>query len=188
MHTRAAPGIRAGMLLGLACVLVACAAPSSAPSSAPASPGAGQSSSPVAQKTIVIGMTAGVQAMGVMGNSTTAGGWQSLNEIHSDGLITSDVHARTPIGRLAATVPNLDDGSIALRPDGHMRVVYHLRSGITWQDGAPFTSRDLAFSYTFNKDKGLPTQGIAGTELTVLERIESVEAPDDATFVINFKA
>ena len=36
------------------------------------------------------------------------------------------------------------------------RVVYALRSGVTWQDGAPFTADDLVFSYQLNNDAGLP--------------------------------
>jgi peptide/nickel transport system substrate-binding protein len=120
--------------------------------------------------------------MGVMGNTTTSGGWLSTTEIHSDGLITSDVHTRAPVGRLAEKVPSFDDGSIVILPDGRMRVTYNLRHNVTWQDGVPFTSQDLLFSYTFNSDKGLPT-----VQRDALDRIESVEAPDANTFVINFK-
>ncbi|HZT07019.1 MAG TPA: ABC transporter substrate-binding protein, partial [Chloroflexota bacterium] len=142
-----------------------------------------QSQAPSAPKTLTIGVTSPVTAMAIFGNQTTAGGWLSTTEVHSDGLITSDVHTRTPIGRLAERVPSLDDGSIALLPDGRMRVTYTLRRGVTWQDQRPFTAQDLAFSYQLISDKGLPSP----SQRDHIDRIESVEAPDDNTFVLNFK-
>jgi ABC-type transport system substrate-binding protein len=95
--------------------------------------------------------------MSVMGATTTSGGWQSLNEIHSNGLVTSDTHSRRPIPRLAAKLPSLEDGSISVLPNGRMRVTYTLRTDVTWQDGAPFTAQDLVFTHTFNADSTLPT-------------------------------
>jgi len=171
----------------LAAMVTACAAGPAAQSSVPPT-GIGAGAQPASApsraggRTITIGVTSPVQAMGVMGNQTTSGGWLSTTEVHSDGLITADVHTRTPIGRLAEKVPSLDDGSMSLLPDGRMRVVYNLRRGITWQDGVPFTAGDLVFSAKFNTDKGLPT-----VQRDLVDRIDSVEAPDDATFVITFK-
>jgi peptide/nickel transport system substrate-binding protein len=120
--------------------------------------------------------------MGIMGSTTTAGGWMTVTEVHSNGLVTSDVSTRRPVGRLAAKVPSLDDGSIALLPDGRMRVVYQLRQGITWQDGAPFSAQDLTFSYRLNSDAGIPSG-----QRDTINQMESVEAPDDGTFIIYFK-
>ena len=79
-----------------------------------------------------------------------------MAEIYSDGLVTTDVNNPRPLGRLAERVPSLDDGSISLLPDGRMRVVFNLRRGITWQDGAPFTAHDLAFSYQIGGPDGMP--------------------------------
>jgi peptide/nickel transport system substrate-binding protein len=179
---------RSGFLIALVVIVTACTAPAPAPGGN--SPAGGQAPAPAASrgpKTITIGVTAPVQAMGVFGNQTTAGGWYSTAEVHSDGLITSEAQTRNPMGRLAEKVPTLDDGSITLLPDGKMRVTYKLRTGITWQDGVPFTARDIAFTYRFNSDKGLPMPAISGQQRTVLERIESVEAPDDTTAVFTFK-
>jgi peptide/nickel transport system substrate-binding protein len=83
---------------------------------------------------------------------------------------------------LAERVPSLDDGSLAMLPDGRMRVIYHLRKDVTWQDGAPFTAHDLVFSHKLNGDAGIPSG-----QRDAINQMESVEAPDDHTFIINFK-
>ena len=60
-----------------------------------------------------------------------------------DPLIATDPEGRdVPI--LASVVPTLENGGIAR--DG-LTITYHLRHGVRWQDGAPFTSRDVLFTY-----------------------------------------
>ena len=120
--------------------------------------------------------------MGIMAGSTPTGGWTAVNEAHSNGLITSDFSSRKPVGQIAERAPSLEDGSISLLPDGRMRVTYTLRKGVTWQDGAPFTARDLVFSYRFNNDAGIPNPFRDAISL-----MTSVEAPNDQTFIVEFK-
>lgn len=175
-------GLATGFVLWF---VLACAGPA-----APAGPtGGGPSQQPNAGEprrggTITIPVTSQVPAIGIIGvASTTTGGWGAVTEVHSNGLITSDEHVRKPIGRLAERVPSLDDGSISLLPDGRMRVIYHLRRGVTWQDGAPFTAQDLVFSYQFNSDPGIPS-----VQDPLMRLIDSAEAPDAQTFVLNFKS
>src|SRR5689334_16950480 len=112
---------RIGLFVGL--LAAACTAPQAQPSGS----SQGEASPPRGTRSITIGFSSTVQSMGIMGATTTSGGWQSLNEIHSNGLVTSDVHSRNPVPRLAARLPSLEDGSISLLPDGRMRVVYALR-------------------------------------------------------------
>ncbi len=170
-----------GLPLILAVAVVACAAPTSRPPG-PGAPAQSPDQRTASVRTITLGFTAGVQAMSIMGSNTTSGGWLTLNEVHSNGLVTSDVNSRRPIPRLASRLPSLDDGSIALLSDGRMRVSYALRTDVTWQDGTPFTARDLVFSFRLNSDAGLPS-----LQRDVITQIESAEAPDDATFVLLFK-
>ncbi len=170
------------LLVALLVAVAACSAPTPSQPTRQQQPNAPQAQGPRTTKSLTLGITSGVQAMSVLGAPTTSGGWHSLNEVHSNGLITSDVGSRRAVGRLAERVPAIDDGSISVLPDGRMRVIFHLRNGVTWQDGTPFTSRTLAFSHRLNSDPGIPS-----SQRDAMNRIESVEAPDDYTFTINYK-
>jgi len=131
-------------------------------------------------KVLNVGVTTQLALMGVFAGQST-GGWTTLIELHSAGLITADVATPRPIGRLAERVPSLDDGSISILPDGRMRVVYRLRRDVTWQDGAPFTANDLVFSHKFLVDPGLPV-----TLKETAAKIQAVEAVDDWTAALIF--
>ncbi|MPZ14599.1 MAG: hypothetical protein GEU73_09290 [Chloroflexi bacterium] len=148
----------------------------------PGGPAAGTPDQPSRQKSTVVGITNAVDTMPTMGSSTTSGGWQSLNELYAQGLVTSDRDIQRPVPRLAAKLPTLDDGSIEIQPDGRMRVVYPVRRDVTWHDGTPFTARDLAFAFDVNSDRNLPRVNV-----DAIGQMESVEATDDHTFVITFK-
>ena len=135
-----------------------------------------------APKSITLGVTAGTQAMSIMGSTTTSGGWRSMDEVHSNGLVTSDTTSRKPVGRLAEAAPSLDNGSISILADGRMRVAYTLRKGITWQDGAPFSAQDLVFTHHLLTDPGFPFG-----QRDAINLMDGAEAPDDTTFIVTFK-
>ena len=169
---------------GLVLVLVSVAV-SACAGAGPTPQGRGQDSppqSPSRTKTLNMAVTGGVQAMSIAGIASPVGGWVAITELHSDGLITSDIDSHKQIGRLAEKVPSVDDGSIALLPDGRMRVVFNLRKGVTWHDGEPFTAHDLVFSYQIGGPDGIPRDGNQA-----VDHMSSVEAPDDTTIIINYK-
>src|SRR5437763_971504 len=114
-------------------LLSGCAAPQSSTSSGPGPQGGGTTSArPAGQaKTLTVAVTNNVDAMAIVGSSTTSGGWQSLNELHSQGLVTADRQVQTPVPRLATTVPSLDNGLLQLLPDGRERSTYPLRRDAT---------------------------------------------------------
>src|SRR5678809_924562 len=121
--------------------LAACAAPT------PSAPQSGRAASTTAErpsrtKSVVFGVTS-INPMAMTTVSSSIGGWASAIEFHTNGLITSDLTTRKPIGRLAERAPNIEDGSLSVLPDGRMRVVYNLRKDVTWQDGVPFNAQDL---------------------------------------------
>src|SRR6266480_942014 len=97
-------------------ILTACA-PS--PSTPTGQPGAA-SSRPAGQKTLTVAVNGAVEALSIMGSSTTSGGWQSLNELHSQGLVTADRDVQRPMPRIATQVPAFENGGIQLLPDGRM--------------------------------------------------------------------
>ncbi|MPZ12822.1 MAG: hypothetical protein GEU73_00070 [Chloroflexi bacterium] len=171
------------LIFAVAAMLGACARPG--PGAPPEARGHDQRTPSEARRGggVTIAISSTVSGIGMVGvASTTTGGWFSVAEVHSNGLITSDLHSRNPVGRLAESVPSLETGDISVLSDGRMQVVYHLRKGITWHDGAPFTAQDLVFSYHFNTDPGIP---IIPQESHGL--LTGAEARDDHTLVLYFR-
>ncbi len=174
--------VRIVAILSAALVLLSCT--STRPQgSAPASgePGAA-AANPPREKTIVVGIRSDIQGFSLMAGDTTAGGWQSAQEIAAMGLITSDRDSRNPVPRIASKVPNFDDQSIQILPDGRMKTIYPLRKDVTWHDGAPFTAADLMFSFELAMDGS-----VSKPALTAISQMDSAEAPDEYTFVVYWK-
>ncbi|HTX60029.1 MAG TPA: peptide ABC transporter substrate-binding protein [Verrucomicrobiae bacterium] len=95
-----------------------------------------------------------------------------------DELVTLDAQQRE-VPDLAETVPTLANGGVS--KDG-LTIVYHLRHGVKWHDGAPFTSRDVKFTW----------QAIMNPSNNVVSRrgydqVASVDTPDDYTVIFHMK-
>ena len=95
-----------------------------------------------------------------------------------DGLVKFDDHGNLQPD-LAVAVPSQENGGISR--DGRT-ITYHLRHGVTWQDGAPFSAADVAFTYRAYTD---PTVNTFYTE--TYKRITKLETPDPFTVVIHMK-
>lgn len=93
-------------------------------------------------------------------------------------LIVSDDRGNL-IGDLATTVPSLRNGGISR--DGRT-YTYHLRHGVRWHDGVPFTSRDVAASWKAVVDPRNLTLFRQG-----YDRITSIDTPDDYTIVVHLR-
>ena len=65
-------------------------------------------------------------------------------------------------------------------PDGK-RITFHLRKGVKWHDGAPFTSDDVMFTYRRMIDPRTPTA--YGEDFKQVRRAAS---PDPHTFVVEY--
>ncbi|MFZ2385659.1 MAG: peptide-binding protein [Candidatus Omnitrophota bacterium] len=66
--------------------------------------------------------------------------------------------------------------------DGGLQIVFYLRKDVFWQDGARFTSRDVAFTYRKMIDPQVRTP--YGGDF---ERVASLETPDDFTVRVFYK-
>jgi peptide/nickel transport system substrate-binding protein len=77
----------------------------------------------------------------------------------------------SPVPELAAEMPQVS-------PDGKT-ITVKLRSGVKWQDGVPFTAKDVAFTYNYIIDNNMGY--LSGYTLL----IKSVEAVDDTTVVFH---
>ena len=78
-------------------------------------------------------------------------------------------------------VPNLAE-SVVYSEDGKV-ATYTLRQGVTWNDGKPFTSKDVAFTYGFIFEEPNPEPRENGTYAWLAK---AIEAPDEHTVIITY--
>jgi peptide/nickel transport system substrate-binding protein len=83
------------------------------------------------------------------------------------------------VPELATAAPTLENAGIS--KDG-LTITYHLRRGVLWQDGAPFTADDVIFSWqqVMNPNNTVPSR-IGYDDIT------RIDAPDPFTIVIHLK-
>jgi len=77
-------------------------------------------------------------------------------------------------------VPDLAQ-SWEIQDDG-LVIIFHLRKGVTWHDGYPFTAKDVEFTYLKLIDPNVKTP-YSGD----FERIQSLEVIDDYTLKVTYK-
>ena len=101
-----------------------------------------------------------------------------LSSLTFDLLVTLDDRGND-IPDLAAAVPTLENGGISR--DGKT-ITYKLRHGVKWQDGKPFTSADVKFSWQAIMN---PNNNVA--ERVGYDKVASVDTPDAYTAVFHLK-
>ncbi len=102
----------------------------------------------------------------------------SIARLTTDILISADPHGNL-VPRLARQVPTRANGGISA--DG-LTIVYHLRAGVLWQDGAPFTSRDVRFTYDAIMNPNNDVISRHGYDI-----VSRVETPGPLTVVFHLK-
>jgi peptide/nickel transport system substrate-binding protein len=110
-------------------------------------------------------------------NDSPATGY--IDQLVMSYLLRADP-AGNPIPDLAVRVPTVANGDLSR--DGKT-IVYHLRRGVRWHDGVPFTARDVVFSFAFVRD---PRSNVP--DRSEYDAVERVDAPDDATVRVRLKA
>ncbi len=83
------------------------------------------------------------------------------------------------VPELATEVPTLANGGISR--DGKT-IVYHLRRGVRWQDGAPFTAADAIFTWHAVMNKQNNVASTVGYDL-----ITAIDVRDDHTLVVHLR-
>jgi peptide/nickel transport system substrate-binding protein len=83
------------------------------------------------------------------------------------------------VPELATELPTLANGGIA--KDGRT-ITYHLRKGVLWQDGVPFSADDVVFSWhaVMNPNNNVQTR-------VGYDDIASIDEPDSSTVVVHLK-
>ncbi len=95
--------------------------------------------------------------------------WAVVTQIHDSLYIVNDQYEFEPV--LAESYEPSADG---------LTYTFKLRQGVTFHNGDPFTSADVKYTYDWIKD---PANG--STRAGLMDLVDSVEAPDDNTVVVN---
>ncbi|MFA6148982.1 MAG: peptide-binding protein [bacterium] len=103
--------------------------------------------------------------------------------------VTSDASSHEAAGYVFNGLVRYDkdlklEGELAesweISPDGK-RITFHLRKGVKWHDGAPFTSDDVMFTYKRMIDPRTPTP--YGEDF---KQVKRASAPDPRTFIVEY--
>ena len=115
-----------------------------------------------------------------------AGGYPGIDHIEAmvnAGLATED-NRDVLQPQLAETLPTTENGLWRVLPDGRMETTWKLRDGIRWHDGTLFSSADLVFTATVERD---PELLIPPATSRFYRFVESVDAPDARTVVVQWR-
>lgn len=168
-------------LIVMALILTACAQPVPvAPAEAPAAPAAPEGAAAAAPAPDQI--TPG--GIWIRASSADA---SNLNPILSTDSASSAVH-----GMLFPAIIGQDPFTGEIVPDGSMSEswdvsddgliwTFNLRSGVTWSDGEPVDATDFKFTYD-----AIASDNVDTVRKSLIEGIESIEAPDPQTVVVTF--
>ncbi len=102
-----------------------------------------------------------------------------LNRLSFDTLVQVDGRTKRMVPSLATEVPTLANHGISA--DG-LTITYHLHAGVRWQDGASFTSKDVAFSW-----RAMMNDANNVNSRTGYEDVASVDTPNGTTVVFHLK-
>ncbi len=102
----------------------------------------------------------------------------NLSHLYISDLLECDDRGEL-VPEIALEVPTQQNGGISA--DGRT-IVFHLRPGVRWQDGAPLTARDVVFSYRAVMN---PANNVASR--VGYAEIDAIRAPDAYTVVLHLR-
>jgi peptide/nickel transport system substrate-binding protein len=104
-------------------------------------------------------------------------------EAQAESLVLDPLVATDPDGHdvpiLAARVPTQENGDISM--DGRS-ITYRLRHGVVWQDGAPFSSRDVQFTW-----QAIMNPRTFASTRHGYDQVTRVDTPDAYTAIFRLK-
>ena len=160
------------LAIAIAVALAGCApsAPGGSTSGAPASQAAPKVLNIIGNEPLVIGNFPGVRG----------GGGGREGQITNEYLTMIDPRGDV-IPRLAEETISVEKGTWRINADGSMDTIWKIRPDVRWQDGQPFTTEDLLFTYTAYKDSALPSYYGAALDL-----MTGAEIIDPQTFAVHW--
>lgn len=176
MHGTAMSRRSVSILAAALVVLTGCAAPAQIGRE----PGAGAGATQGPKVLTIAEIREPATLYGFTGEGGTGGGAQAAGGLTHDFLSQTDAFGAWHPS-LATEVPSVERGTWQVNPDNTMNVTWKLKQGVRWQDGTLFTSADLMFTLTLNKDPDLVTADAA-----IARRMESATNPDPSTFVVHW--
>jgi peptide/nickel transport system substrate-binding protein len=108
-------------------------------------------------------------------------GMDALEQLVHAGLTHRGVDG-TLMPRLAEGVPSIENGLWLLGAEGRMTTKWTIKPTARWQDGTAVTAADVLFAMAVEQDPEL-----ALPRNPVYDLVESVEAPDARTIVLQWK-
>jgi peptide/nickel transport system substrate-binding protein len=102
-----------------------------------------------------------------------------LNRLSFNTLISVQPDGKTLVPMLAAKIPTGANGGISR--DG-LTITYRLRTGVKWQDGVAFTSKDVKFTWQAMMNDNNNVNARVG-----YDDVRSVDTPDASTVVFHLK-
>jgi peptide/nickel transport system substrate-binding protein len=111
---------------------------------------------------------------------TTGSNPADAKRLFNASLFLADYQG-VPQPYLVESKPELNTDAWRVYPDGRMETIYMLRPGLTWHDGAPFTSEDMVLSWQMSKN---PDFGVSG--LVPMKWVDDVVALDERTLLVRW--
>ncbi len=163
------------MIGALACALALSACSKASDQTAPGSPAATGAAATGGQLRIAIQRSPNTLNPLLNGFSVET----MINRLSFDTLLSVDSSGKNLVPILATEVPTERNGGIS--KDG-VTITYHLHSGVRWQDGVPFSSKDVKFSW-----QAMMNEKNNVNERVGYEDVKSVDTPDATTVVFHLK-
>jgi peptide/nickel transport system substrate-binding protein len=166
-------------VLGMTLLITACTSPSAAPASEQT--GSAPASAPKRISVAIRGDPLQLSGrIGGAGAGSVPGAGEVEDLINSNLVVTDHLGKYHPM--LAQDVPTTENGLWKVLPDGTMEMTWKLKPGVTWHDGAPFTSRDVLFTTQVERDEELEV-----IRNTAYRYVDRVTAPDASTVTVYWK-
>ncbi|MCB0058730.1 MAG: hypothetical protein KDE45_16955, partial [Caldilineaceae bacterium] len=164
------------LLVIVAMLSTACAAPAAAPAGGESAPAGEQAAAPAegGKKILRVAYGAEIDTL----NALTSQNLTDIEITMIDGLIMSD-NNNSYVAVAAKEIPTVENGGIVTKDDGTIEMTWHLQEGVTWQDGEPFTSEDVCFTLDFIQSEA----GAAVYNQTDYMGIVDCQMPDPNTVV-----